>query len=1024
MKHFFSILFFFFLSPFLFAQSWKADLQKADSLMLKKKYNISLPIYESVLPLIEKDSTKNSSVYLQARNGLGYSMIFISEKNVTENYLLENLALCKSYGEKTALYATALHNLGTFYVPQLKGNQPQKSEIYLQEAINLRKVILGEKHLDYAQSLNNLANLYLVRGNFAQAEPLYKASLKIRKEVLGEKHLEYANTLDNLAILYKNMGNYAKAEPLYKENLKIRKAILGEKNLDYAIALNNAGVLYFDMGNYIQAEALYKESIKIYKETVGNKHPAYASALHNLAVFYSKTGNYTQVVPLYEESLQIRKEVLGKTHPDYAQTLTNLANVYVNMRKYAYAQELLEESLKIYKESLGDKHFYYTASLYNLGNLYLRRGKIDQAEQFFKESLQIRKETLGEKHTEYARSLTNLGVFYTNMGKYAQAEQLFKESQQIHRENFGEKHPYYADATNNLAHIYWKTNKFNAAYQLYKEVQENKYAEMKMLFPTFSEKERLAYLGITDKFFEDFQSFAITYAKEIPYITADLYKKALMTKGIVFSSTQKVRKQILSSGDSLLIADYERWKSEKSTYNKLLENSFSEVKKSGINLDSLTSTINELEKSISKRSKLFAKNAQSKDYDWKQVKEKLGKNEVVIEVIRTHRQRGIDSLGKEIQDVYFLVLFVTDKTKKHPEMLIWENGKDLETKYLNYYKNAISLKREDKISYTQYWQPIAKKLKELNKKGFSKIYFSPDGVYHQISLNTLQNPETGKYLLEEQNIQLISTSRDLIEIGRIEKDLSKNFDNYKAYLLGFPTYNLEKEQEKNTENKDRSFSALQQVAGQNVSILPGTKKEIEAITQFFKEKNIKTQTYLEKEASEENFKSFISPTILHTATHGFFVPSPKNKEVETMEEAMRNKTLENPLLRSGLLLAGCENPKAESEDGILTAEDAMNLTLENTELVVLSACETGLGDIQIREGVFGLQRAFQQAGAKTVLMSLWKVSDEATQMLMIEFYKNLLSGKSKRAAFKSAQLSLKQKFPEPYFWGAFVMVGE
>ena len=1023
MKTLFSLLFFFFLSPFLFAQSWKADLQKADSLMLKKKFNITLPIYESVLPLIEKDSTKNSSVYLQARNGLGYSMIFISEKNVTENYLLENLALCKSYGEKTALYATALHNLGTFYVPSLKGNQPQKSEIYLQEAISLRKVILGEKHLDYAQSLNNLANLYLVRGNFAQAEPLYKASLKIRKEVLGEKHPEYANTLDNLAVLYKNMGNYAKAELLYQENLKIRKENLGEKNLDYAIALNNAGVLYNEMGNYVQAEALYKESIKIYKETVGNKHPAYAAALHNLAVFYSATGNYTQVVPLYEESLQIRKAVLGNKHADYAQTLTNFAYVYASMGKYAHAQELLEESLKIYKESLGDKHFYYTASLHNLANLYIRRGNHVKAEELFKESLQIRKETLGEKHTDYAHSLNSLGNFYLSVGKYTQSEQFFKESLKIQRENFGEKHPYYTDVLDNIANLYQKTNKPNAAYQLYKEVQESKYAQMKTLFPTFSEKEKLAYLGITDKFFENFQYFAITYAKENPYVSAELYKKVLMTKGIVFASTQKVRKQILSSGDSLLIADFERWKSEKSTYNKLLEKSMLEVKKSGINLDSLVATINELEKSISKRSTLFAENVQSKDYEWKQVKEKLGKNEVVIEVIRTHRQRGIDSLGKEIQDVYFLVLFVTDKTKKHPEMLVLENGKDLETKYLNYYRNAMSLKHEDKISYAQYWQPIAKKLKELNKKGFSKIYFSPDGVYHQISLNTLNNTETGKYLLEEQNIQLIGTSRDLIEIGRSEKDLSKNFDNYEAYLLGFPTYNLEKEQDKNTESKDRSFSALQQIVGSNVSILPGTKKEIQAIAQFFQQKSIRTQIFLEKEASEENFKHFVSPTILHTATHGFFIPSPKNKEVETMEEAMRNKTLENPLLRSGLLLAGCENPKAESEDGILTAEEAMNLNLENTELVVLSACETGLGDIQIREGVFGLQRAFQQAGAKTVLMSLWKVSDEATQMLMTEFYSALLSGKPKREAFKIAQMKLREKFESPYYWGAFVMVG-
>ncbi|MCC5946712.1 MAG: CHAT domain-containing protein, partial [Bernardetiaceae bacterium] len=346
---------------------------------------------------------------------------------------------------------------------------------------------------------------------------------------------------------------------------------------------------------------------------------------------------------------------------------------------------------------------------------------------------------------------------------------------------------------------------------------------------------------------------------------------------------------------------------------------------------------------------------------------------------------------------------------------------------LNYYKRAIEFRVEDQSSYNQYWKPIQNKLEVLRKQGFDKIYFSPDGVYHQISLNSLRNPETNEFLLETQNIQVIGTSRDLIELGNNETDLSQNFENYKAYLLGYPTYNLEEEGREAIEDEDRSFTNLQRIIGRQigtVTLLPGTKTEIETIQGYFKQKNIKTQVLLETDANEENFKKIKSPTILHVATHGFFVPKIKKSEILTMQDAINRNLLENPFMRSGLLLAGCETPNPDGEDGVLTAAEAMNLSLENTELVILSACETGLGDIQNGEGVFGLQRAFQQAGAKTVLMSLWKVSDEATQLLMSEFYKNLLAGKSKHVAFKAAQITLKQKFQNPYFWGAFVMVGD
>jgi CHAT domain-containing protein len=266
------------------------------------------------------------------------------------------------------------------------------------------------------------------------------------------------------------------------------------------------------------------------------------------------------------------------------------------------------------------------------------------------------------------------------------------------------------------------------------------------------------------------------------------------------------------------------------------------------------------------------------------------------------------------------------------------------------------------------------------------------------------------------------------------KQLQKNFKDYQLHLFGFPDYGTEE----NNTNKDRSTFAIPLDSTQrffdasgSISKLPGTKTEVENIGNLAKTQNLKTFIYTGKQASEDNLKKLSNPDILHIATHGFFLADvPMTNEDDRIAWREREVHIENPLLRCGLLLAdaqdGLKNGEQEGkENGVLTAQEAMNLNLDNTDLVVLSACETGLGEIVNGEGVFGLQRAFQTAGAKTVLMSLWKVDDTATQEMMSLFYENLLVKKlPKREAFTQAQNKLKEKYGSPYYWGAFVMVGE
>jgi CHAT domain-containing protein len=271
-------------------------------------------------------------------------------------------------------------------------------------------------------------------------------------------------------------------------------------------------------------------------------------------------------------------------------------------------------------------------------------------------------------------------------------------------------------------------------------------------------------------------------------------------------------------------------------------------------------------------------------------------------------------------------------------------------------------------------------------------------VYNQINLNTLKKTG-GDFLINRYDLAIIGNSKDLIALKNQKASSTKK----DAFLLGFPDY-----------------------GGTTIPALPGTKVEVEGISRILKTAGYQVTLSQQNDATESKIKTVSGPAVVHIATHGYFLQDTEGAVGIAAENAK-----DNPLLRSGLLLAGASKtmsgevlPNLESNDnGVLTAYEAMNLNLNGTNLLVMSACETGLGDVRAGEGVYGLQRAFIVAGAKALVMSLWKVDDAATQALMTNFYNNLSKGGSKLKAFKQAQQQLMLKYKDPYYWGAFVMVG-
>jgi CHAT domain-containing protein len=927
----------------------------------------------------------------------------------------------KEFGKEHPDYATSCNNLAELYRKQ---GLYSKAEPLLVEAKNVVEKVLGKEHSDYAMSCNNLALLYKDQGLYSKAEPLYVEAKNIREKVLGREHPSYATSCSNLAVLYYNQGLYSKAEPLYVEAKNIREKVLGKEHPDYATTCNNLAALYEKQGLYSKAEPLYVEAKNIVEKVLGKEHPSYATSCNNLAGLYEKQGLYSKAEPLLVEAKNIRARALGKEHPDYAISCNNLGLFYKNQGLYSRAEPLYLEAKNIKEKALGKEHPSYAMSCNNLAELYRTQGLYSKAEPLYTEARNIYAKVLGKEHPSYATSCNNLAALYESQGLYSKAEPLLVEAKNIRAKVLGKEHPDYASSCNNLADLYEKQGFYSKAEPIYLEALSGSLAQIENNFSHLSEKEKALFYKSFAYHFEIFNSFSLKRYSENPAILSHTYNNQLATKALLFNTSAKIKERILSSKDQNLINLYASWKAKREYLAKVYQMSLAEKEKKGINQTQLEAEANELEKQLSSKSELFATAHDKRRYTWQDVQKQLKKGEVAVEMIRT---RYYDR--KWTDSVVYIALIVKPETKNYPEMVVLAHGKSLEQGDIHYYRNCIKFKRADKFSYNKFWKPLRDKIGTAKK-----VYFSADGVYHQLNLLTLQNPETSKYVSEETNIQLVSNTKDLVLFNKPKK-LQKNFKEYELHLFGFPDYG----NKTNSTNTDRSTFAIQLDTTQRffdarggISLLPGTKTEVENIGNFAKSQKLKTFIYTGKQASEENLKKLSNPDVLHIATHGFFladVPTTTNKD-DKMTGQSREVQIENPLLRCGLLLAdaqeGLKNGEQEGkENGVLTAQEAMNLNLDNTDLVVMSACETGLGEIVNGEGVFGLQRAFQTAGAKTVLMSLWKVDDAATQEMMSLFHENLLVKKlPKREAFTQAQNKLKEKYRSPYYWGAFVMVGE
>ncbi|HRE65866.1 MAG TPA: CHAT domain-containing protein [Cyclobacteriaceae bacterium] len=833
--------------------------------------------------------------------------------------------------------------------------------------------------LDQAENFYQARKYKLAEVSFLEAKIAFEAS-----GLTG--NINYSKVHADLGLLYSTMGRFNQAEYFLSEGLGLREQTLGRDSKAGASSLNNLAVLYQETARFNEAETYFQEALNVVDKQFGKESHEYAVVLNNQAIFFAKVGRTDQAVSNLNTAIGIVEKINSKSKRTEVGFQSNLAMLYQEQGKLTEAEAVylkLEKMLRL----LGDKTFY-AGVLNNLALLYIQMEKVDKVENYLKEAAQIYQTKLGKESPNYAKVLGDLGNFYRMQGRYAEAEENLNKSLTINGTALNTNHPDYVKAQEDLAILYWKKGDMAKADASYTIAMDKSLEFINQYFPPMSEAEKTKYWDVLQPRFQRYYNYCLDASAGNPASIQTMLNYQLTIKGLLLNSTNKVKKAILSGNNTELIKDYTTWLDKKETLARYYSLSKEDLTNQNINLAALEAEANTLERSLSQRSTDFSQGYTTDNTDYKQIQSTLTDTEALIEFIR------IRSFDKNFTTESKYAALVLTKGVTDPKLVILDNGNQLETRYAKFYRNAIQNRQADAYSYEQFWARV-----EVALTGKKVLYISTDGVYNQISLNTLKKPD-GDYLINRYDIVLVGNSKDVLTLKAQKTTAPKK----NAFVLGFPDY-----------------------GGDAVPALPGTKTEADNISRILKAGGYQVTSYLQKTATEASIKALKGPALVHIATHGYFQADVDQTAAGVHQENAKN----NPLLRSGLLLAGASPtlkgeliPNLESNDnGVLTAYEAMNLSLEGTDLIVVSACETGLGDVRAGEGVYGLQRSFIVAGAKAMVMSLWKVDDAATQTLMTNFYTNLSKGGTKAKAFKQAQLQLMTKYKEPYYWGAFVMTG-
>ncbi len=884
------------------------------------------------------------------------------------------------------------YNLKSAYYLLLKGKISQANEILA--TYELEQKNLSNQDPEKLKCTLLLREIYGITGQYDKENKLKSEMVSFSKARLTHKNLEL-EVENNIALgaIYLQSGNFLKAQKQLQNAYQIVKTKVPYSSIALEL-FHLMAQLDIIKGNYPQADKYVTTALEISAKGFGEKGVTYARAKIMAAQYYEAIADYKKALDDINVATTIQNTVYGTNNFNNIDILLLKAKIKVRSSKFDVKEvmALYDNAIKLARTSLGENNPIYINVLIRNAEFLITVENFVEAKNLLSKAVAYYQNVKGESSVSAELAFLS-GKMYYGSKDYKNALKYFKESSDQYKSIFSINHPLYNKSKGHEARSLFMLKQYNNSLDVMEEIIPTYLKIVDKLFPSMSFGQKGNYWNsIKDEF--EFFNFLICsqFITEKPSEISKVFNNVISTKAILLASDTKVRQKIFTSGDTLLISLYDSWVEKKEVMNTAYALSKTQLAEQGIDLPLLENQIDQLEKSINTRSQLFDTEANKRKIDWQNIRDVLTPDEAVVEMVhfRYFNHKFLDS-------ALYAALVVTQQTRSNPLCVIIPNASHLEKRYFKYYRNAIIKKLNDNLTYKNFWQPIDNQL-----KGIKTIYFSPDGVYSQMNPETFTTP-TNKCLFDQYKFRFISNSKDILnQPPLIKKTNGKSQPQNDNYIIcGNPEF----------------YVINEQAANRSVPSLPGAEQEINEISVILKS-SLNIQLLVGKSVTEDTLVKMNSPKVFHIATHGFF------KE-NTPEDD--NNFMANPLLNSGLMLKGSGDLfdaglNVNAQKGILTAMEAATLKLDGTELVVLSACETGRGEVVNGEGVYGLQRSLFIAGAKAVVMTLFKVNDEVTQKFMKYFYESWLVSANKNQSFNYAKTKVKEQHPEAIYWGAFVML--
>lgn len=886
------------------------------------------------------------------------------------------------------------------------------AQYYLFQAMSIYAKYYKKSDKKYFVTYTELADNYNQQGKKFQAKEAYLEILNLIKQDSSKVGLKHIRALNFMAVFYGDIGEYELAIETSNISKEILKDLYGEKNQYYIRNLQNLAILHFYQGDYPKAENITFQVIQLLNNLGLKQHPFYANTLNLLGTLQRKTGRYQQSIMSQREALEIYAQTLGKEDAKYSNTLTQLTNTYNLLDSTTIVKQLIDENLALQKDSLSIEYLLIVENL----ALFLLK------EKYFKKALATQKKVLaiseaisGKEHPNYAIQQAGLASTYYKMDQYNKADSIYKEAKKSIALKLGVYHSIYGELLYGQIFTQTKQQKIKEAIAFYREFLKINWQLLKTYQSSLSEQEQLEFLSSVEDRYKTFNSFVFNHYKTYPSLVKLFAQNNLQLKSTSLNYKKTLKQFWSNNSQDSLYQVYQDWINT----NYALAAAYTKNNNTKA-IDSLTKKLYAKERILSSGSTPYTKNWKKVE-QLEQIHQKLDNQSVVIDFIH-FQYYNVDIAADTIY--YTALVYTQDSSNLQFIPLCTEKqllpllGKTISNDGNNITTNS----EQQQELYKLIWKPLEQVL-----KGKKNIHLVTSGLLQNLPFELLSK-DSKSFLLNSYNIHYYNNLKDFV----IKKKTSP-IAIKKAVLLGdiqFDTDSLSLV--KKATKKASTYRSLpnnDSLRSHYFTQLPATKKELNTIQKLLEKKDWKVTTKTKQEATEEFVKTeltTLAPNILHIATHGFYLPSNTELKHKKFYHLLQNTA--NTLMQSGIALTGANyvwqgNPPITGvEDGVFTAYEATQLDLHQTDLVVLSACQTGLGNKHSTEGVMGLQRAFKQAGVSNLIISLWAVSDQVTAELMSYFYQEYAKKQSAYQALKKAKNKIQKKYKSPFYWAAFVLI--